>query len=57
MAFGASLSADGRYLYQLLRGAGAVVALRVNDNGSLTQLETETGGLPVGDGASGLAAY
>ncbi|MGI8899197.1 MAG: lactonase family protein [Pyrinomonadaceae bacterium] len=51
------LSADGRYLYQLLRGAGAVAALRVEDNGSLTLLKTITGGLPVNDGASGLAAY
>jgi len=51
------LSADGRYLYQLLRGTGEVAALRVNDDGSLTLLQRIAGGLPVGDGASGLAAY
>ncbi len=52
-----SLSADGRYLYQLLRGLGAVAAFRIEQNGSLTALGVVTGGLPVGDGASGLAAY
>ena len=51
------LSANGRYLYQLLRGDGAVAAFRIEANGSLTSLGTVTGGLPVGDGASGLAAY
>ncbi|MDQ3685471.1 MAG: lactonase family protein [Acidobacteriota bacterium] len=51
------LSADGRYLYQLLRGTGAVAALRIGEGGSLTLLETVVGGLPVADGASGLAAY
>ena len=51
------LSADGRYLYQLLRGTGAVAALRVEENGSLTSLGIIVGGLPVADGASGLAAY
>jgi len=51
------LSADGRYLYQLLRGTGAVAALRVEENGSLTSLGIVFGGLPVADGASGLAAY
>lgn len=53
----ADLSENGQYLYQLLRGAGAVVALRVGAGGTLTLLETETGDLPVNDGASGLAAY
>lgn len=52
-----SLSADGRYLYQLLRGTGAVAAFRIEQNGSLTALGTMVGGLPVGDGASGLASY
>ena len=51
------LSADGRYLYQLLRGTGAVAAFRVEENGSLTSLGVVAGGLPVADGASGLAAY
>ncbi len=51
------LSADGRYLYQLLRGTGAVAALRIEEGGGLTSLGIVTGGLPVADGASGLAAY
>jgi len=51
------LSADGRYLYQLLRGTGAVAVFRIEANGSLTSLGLVTGGLPVADGASGLAAY
>ncbi len=52
-----AFSADGRYLYQLLRGTGSVAALRVEAGGALTQLGTVAGGLPVNDGASGLAAY
>jgi len=52
-----SLSADGRYLYLLLRGTGAVAAFRIEGNGSLTPLGVVAGGLPVADGASGLAAY
>jgi len=52
-----SLSADGRFLYLLLRGTGAVAAFRIEGNGSLTSLGVVSGGLPVADGASGLAAY
>ncbi len=52
-----SLSRNSRFLYQLLRGDGAVAAFRIEDNGSLTSLGIVTGGLPVADGASGLAAY
>ncbi|MBA2259848.1 MAG: beta-propeller fold lactonase family protein [Acidobacteria bacterium] len=52
-----SLSADGRFLYNLLRGAGAVAAFRIENNASLTPLGTVVGALPVADGASGLAAY
>lgn len=51
------LSANGRYLYQLLRGTGAVAAFRIEANGSLSSLGIVTGGLPVADGASGLAAH
>jgi len=51
------LSADGRYLYQLLRGTGAVAAFRIEANAALTSLGVVTGGLPVANGASGLAAY
>ncbi len=52
-----SLSADGRFLYLLLRGTGGVAAFRIGDGGSLTSLGVIVGGLPVADGASGLAAY
>lgn len=48
---------DSRYLYLLLRGSGAVAAFNVNMDGSLRRLAVVTGGLPVADGASGLAAY
>lgn len=51
------LSADGRYLYQLLRGTGAVAAFRIQPDGRLRSLGRVLGGLPVADGASGLAAY
>lgn len=54
-----ALSADSRYLYDLLRGTGGVAGYRVEANGSLTPLGIfgVGGGLPVADGASGLAAY
>lgn len=48
---------DGRFLYQLLRGAGGVAAFHIEDDGSLTSLGLVVGGLPVANGASGLAAY
>lgn len=47
-----SQSADGRFLYQLLRGTGAVAALRVRRDGSLAPLGVVGGGLPVNGGAS-----
>lgn len=52
-----ALSADGRYLYLLLRGTGGVAAFRIRENGSLKPLGVVVGGLPVPDGASGLAAF
>ncbi len=54
-----AFSADDNYLYNLLRGTGGVAAYRIETNGSLTSLGTfgVGGGLPVADGASGLAAY
>ncbi len=52
-----SLSADGRYLYQMLRGIGAVAAFRIEGGGTLAPLGVLVGGLPVNDGISGLAAY
>ncbi len=52
-----ALSADSRFLYLLLRGTGAVAAFRVRNDGSLQALGQVTGGLPVADGASGLASY
>lgn len=50
---------ETRYLYNLLRGTGGVAAFRVESNGSLSTLGVfgVGGGLPVADGASGLAAY
>lgn len=50
-------TADSHYVYLLLRGAGAVASFHVGATGALTQLGTTTGGLPVADGASGLAVY
>ncbi|MBA3249360.1 MAG: beta-propeller fold lactonase family protein [Geodermatophilaceae bacterium] len=52
-----ALSADNRYLYLLLRGTGAVAAFEIQADGSLTSRGVVTGGLPVADGASGLAVY
>lgn len=52
------ISGDGRYLYQLLRGSGGVAPFRIETDGSLTALGAAViGGLPVADGASGLAVY
>lgn len=51
-----ALSADSRYLYLLPRGTGAVAAFRT-EAGSLHPLGVVAGGLPVADGASGLAAF
>jgi len=52
-----SLSADGRFLYLLLRGTGGVASFRIESNGIITPLGVVVGGLPVADGASGLASY
>jgi len=51
-----ALSSDSKYLYLLLRGTGAVASYRI-DGGTLRPLGVVTGGLPVADGASGLASY
>jgi len=51
-----ALSSDSKYLYLLLRGTGAVAAFSI-DGGNLRPLGVVTGGLPVADGASGLAVY
>lgn len=50
-------TADSHYLYLLLRGSGAVAAFNVGTDGALHPLGVTTGGLPVADGASGLAVY
>ncbi len=50
------LSADGRYLYNLLRGQGEIAAYRIEPDGSLAP-RGRVGGLPANVGASGLAAY
>ncbi len=55
-----ALSSDGRYLYNLLRGSGAVAGYEIQQDGSLKQVGGLFGkgmGLPVMDGASGLAGY
>lgn len=57
-----ALSADSRYLYLLLRGTGGVASFEIGAGGGLTPLGVVTGGLPlaglpVADGASGLAVY
>ncbi len=52
-----ALSADSRYLYLLLRGSGAVAAFEIQDDGSLSPRGVVVGGLPVADGASGLAVF
>ncbi len=52
-----ALSADSQYLYLLLRGTGGVAPFRIQDDGTLTPLGVVTGGLPVADGASGLAVF
>jgi len=52
-----AFSTNSRYLYLLLRGTGGVAAFKVQDDGGLRPLGVVTGGLPVADGASGLAAF
>ncbi|OAQ64052.1 lactonase, 7-bladed beta-propeller domain-containing protein [Pochonia chlamydosporia 170] len=55
-----ALSADGKYLYNLLRGTGAVAGFEIQADGSLKQVGELVGkgkGLPAMDGASGLAGY
>lgn len=52
------LSADGRFLYNLLRGSGAVAGYEIQDDGSLKQVgELAKEGIPPKLGASGLAGY
>lgn len=54
-----AFSTGSAYLYNLLRGTGGVSAFRVNPDGSLARLGIfgVGQGLPVANGASGLAAY
>lgn len=52
-----SLSEDGRFLFLLLRGTGGVASFQVDANGALLPRGIVVGGLPVRDGASGLASY
>lgn len=55
-----ALSGDGKYLYNLLRGAGAVAGYEIQEDGSLKEVGGVFGkgqGLPAFDGASGLAAF
>jgi 6-phosphogluconolactonase len=48
---------DSGYLYLLLRGSGAVAQFKIGPAGTLLPIGTDTGDLPVADGASGLAVY
>lgn len=52
-----SLSADGRFLFLLLRGTGGIASFKVEAGGTLSPRGICVGGLPVADGASGLASY
>lgn len=52
-----ALTPDSRYLYLLLRGTGGVAAFEVLEDGVLSARGAVTGGLPVADGASGLAVF
>ncbi|MBA2640416.1 MAG: beta-propeller fold lactonase family protein [Nocardioidaceae bacterium] len=52
-----ALRPNSRHLYLLLRGTGGVATFRVRDDGGLVPGGVVTGGLPVADGASGLAVY
>ncbi|MBA3718948.1 MAG: beta-propeller fold lactonase family protein [Nocardioidaceae bacterium] len=52
-----ALRPNSRDLYLLLRGTGAVATFKVQYDGGLTRTGVVTGGLPVADGASGLAVY
>jgi 6-phosphogluconolactonase len=48
------ISEDGKYLYVLDSGLGAITALRINDDASLTKIQTATGGGLPTLGAQGL---
>ena len=48
---------DSGYLYLLLRGSGAVAQFKIKPDGGLMRVGVAKGGLPVADGASGLAVY
>jgi 6-phosphogluconolactonase (cycloisomerase 2 family) len=54
-----AVSSDGKFLYNLLRGFGAIAALAIESDGSLSSVGTfgQGQGLPPNNGASGLAAY
>jgi 6-phosphogluconolactonase len=54
-----AVAGQGKFLYNLLRGTGAVDSFSVQDDGSLTSLGRagEGKGLPPNNGASGLVAF
>lgn len=52
-----AFNADNHYLYLLLRGTGGVATFSIDHDGGLHPRGVVTGGLPVADGASGLAVY
>lgn len=54
------LSEDGKFLYNLLRGTGAILGYAIQDDGSLKQVGGSFGmgrSIPAADGASGLASF
>lgn len=53
------LSSDGRYLYNLLRGSGAVAGFAIQSDGSLKPVGdlAGKGAIPANYGSSGLAGY
>jgi 6-phosphogluconolactonase (cycloisomerase 2 family) len=53
---GMAVSADGRYLYTLNAGTGAIGVFAVQEDGSLVSLEQQAG-LPASAGLNGIAAY
>ncbi|KAK5017483.1 hypothetical protein LTR39_001520 [Cryomyces antarcticus] len=54
-----AMSDDGQFLYDLLRGTGGVEGWQIEQDGSINSLGVfgVGGGLPINNGASGLAAF
>jgi hypothetical protein len=50
-----TISGDGKYMFTLLSGTGAIGVFSINSNGTLTQLG-DIQGLPKSAGFNGIAA-